>query len=156
MSLNVVLFQPEIPQNTGNVARTCACVGATLHLVHPLGFQLTERNVRRSGMDYFGQVEIVQWPTSGAFLEAHGNEALYMFTGRAQRAFGEADYASPEDIYLCFGRESEGIDADILRRYADRCVRIPMMAGRRSLNLANSVAIGLYEALRQRGYSNLK
>ena len=158
MGVHVVLFQPEIPQNTGNIARTCACAGATLHLVHPLGFHLTERNIRRSGMDYFEHVQVVQWPSSEEFLQAHGDDALFLFTGQANRSFADVDYRKAlvsGDVYLCFGRESAGIEPDILQAREERCVRIPMMPERRSLNLANSVAIGLYEALRQLDYPNL-
>ena len=158
MGIHVVLFEPEIPQNTGNIARTCACAGAALHLVHPLGFHLTERNIRRSGMDYFEHVELEQWPSADAFLEAHGEDALFLFTGRGSATYHEVDYAqaaSAGDVFLCFGRESTGIDEAILDRYPGRCVRIPMMPGRRSLNLANSVAIALYEAQRQLGFPGL-
>ena len=216
MSLHVVLFQAEIPQNTGNIARTCACMGANLHVVHPLGFQLTPRNIRRSGMDYLERVEITQWASSDAFLAAHGNDALWMFTGQSARLLGEVDLwktgsaafdkpvshiesaatscsapaaglagasgfataadsaadlagaaglaaatasatiaESAEDLFLCFGRESAGIDADILARYESSCIRIPMKDDARSLNLANAVAIGVYEAMRQRGFAGL-
>ena len=200
MSLQVVLFQPEIPQNTGNIARTCACMGVeNLHVVHPLGFQLTPRNIRRSGMDYLEQVEIVQWASNDAFLEAHGNDTLWMFTGQSARLLDEVDLwkagaggstggdaavsdgadgstgaggasepddanlgdsngsanSADPDLFLCFGRESAGIDEDILARYESSCVRIPMKDGMRSLNLANAVAIGVYEAMRQRGFTGL-
>jgi len=158
MGIHVVLFEPEIPQNTGNIARTCACAGAALHLVHPLGFHLTERNIRRSGMDYFEHVELVQWPSADAFLEAHGEDALFLFMGRGSATYHKVDYAQAAcagDVFLCFGRESTGIDEAILDRYPGRCVRIPMMPGRRSLNLANSVAIALYEAQRQLGFPGL-
>ena len=185
--LHVVLMQPEIPQNTGNIARTCACAGAGLHLVHPMGFHLTERNVRRSGMDYFEHVQLTQWPTNEAFLMAHGEDALVFFTGSATRLHTQFDYVAeaaggakaragfgassdagdatalligdeadgPRDVFLVFGRESTGIDPDILARFPSRCARIPMMPGRRSLNLANSVAIALYEAARQLGFPGL-
>ena len=155
--LNVVLFQPEIPQNTGNIARTCACAGARLHLIHPFGFHLTERNIRRAGMDYLSQVEIVQWQSTDAFLEAHGSERLYLFTGAANVNYAKVDYRAVdgEEVYLCFGRESAGIDPEVLTRYPETCVRIPMAPEKRSLNLANSVAIGVYEALRQTGFPDL-
>lgn len=153
--LNVVLLQPEIPQNTGNIARTCACMGARLHLVHPLGFHLTQRNIRRSGMDYFQQVDVVEWPSTEAFLKAHGCERMVLFTGRVERALPSVDLTGEDSLFLVFGRESTGIDEEILQRYEDSCVRIPMLPGFRSLNLANSVAIGLYEALRQRGLPGL-
>ena len=157
MSLHVVLFQPEIPQNTGNIARTCACTGATLHLVHPLGFVLSERNIRRSGMDYFEHVELVRWNSTEGFLAAHEDDELFFFTGHASMSFADVDYAAVErDIYLVFGRESTGIDDDVLAQHADRCVRIPMVGERRSLNLSNSVAIALYEALRQQGFPHMR
>ena len=155
MGVNIVLFQPEIPQNTGNIARTCDCAGATLHIVHPLGFHLTERNIRRAGMDYFEHVELVQWASTEAFLEAHGEDLIYMFTGRSEKSYAQVDYTATEDIYLCFGRESAGIDSWVLDRFEWQCVRIPMVDGRRSLNLANSVAIALYEAQRQRAFPNM-
>lgn len=145
--LNVVLIEPEIPQNTGNIARTCACVGATLHLVEPLGFRLTQRNLARAGCDYWDKVDIVRWACVEEFLEAHGSDELHLFTGQAERRYTDVAYG--EDAFLLFGRESSGIDPAILERFADRCVRIPMRAGLRSLNLSNAVAIGAYEALRQ-------
>lgn len=153
--LNVVLMQPEIPQNTGNIARTCACLGANLHLVHPMGFHLTERNIKRSGMDYFEHVDLTQWASTEQFLDAHAKDMLVLFTGHASKRFDEVNYASEQPIYLVFGRESTGIDEDVLQRFQENCVRIPMLPERRSLNLANSVAIGLYEAVRQRGFEGM-
>lgn len=152
--LNIVLVEPEIPQNTGNVARTCACIGARLHVVEPLGFHLTQRNLARAGCDYWDEVDIVRWPCVEAFLEAHGMGELHLFTGQASRAFTDVSYG--EEAFLLFGRESRGLDHGVVQRYADRCVRIPMRAGLRSLNLSNAVAIGAYEALRQRGCPGLE
>ncbi len=151
--MNIVLVEPEIPQNTGNIARTCACVGAVLHLVEPLGFRLTQRNLARAGCDYWDEVEIVRWPCIDAFLEAHGTDELHLFTGQA--ALSYADVAYGEGAFLLFGRESAGIDPAILERFADCCVRIPMREGLRSLNLSNAVAIAAYEALRQRSFPDL-
>ena len=160
--INIVLIEPEIPQNTGNIARTCACTGARLHLVEPLGFRLTQKNLARAGCDYWNEVEIVRWPCVEAFLEAHGASAsgddgsagaLHLFTGRTSRLYTDVTYA--EDDYLLFGRESEGIDPAIINRYESRCVRIPMREGLRSLNLSNAVAIAVYEALRQQSFSHL-
>ena len=148
--MNIVLLEPEIPQNTGNIARTCACTGFTLHLVEPLGFRLTQRNLARAGCDYWDEVEIVRWACTDAFLEAHGTGELHLFTGQAHQLSTDASYGP--DAFLLFGRESAGIDPDILARFADRCVRIPMRTGLRSLNLSNAVAIGAYEALRQCGF----
>ncbi len=152
--LNVVLVEPEIPQNTGNIARTCACVGARLHLIEPMGFRLTAKNLSRAGCDYWDEVEIVRWPSVEAFLDAHAQDELHLFTGAAKRSFTEVAYG--EEAFLVFGRESRGLDPDLIERFEDRCVRIPMRAGMRSLNLSNAVALGAYEALRQRGFSGLE
>ena len=151
--LNVVLVEPEIPQNTGNIARTCACTGAVLHLVEPMGFRLTQRNLARAGCDYWDEVEIVRWPCSDAFFEAHGHDELHLFTGKARRLHTEAEYGA--DAFLLFGRESAGLDQQIIDRFSNCCVRIPMREGLRSLNLSNAVAIGVYEALRQRSFTGV-
>jgi len=151
--LNVVLIEPEIPQNTGNIARTCACTGAVLHLVEPMGFRLTQRNLTRAGCDYWDEVEIVRWSCADAFLEAHDRDELHLFTGRASRLHTSVQYGS--DALLVFGRESAGIDPAILDRFENSCVRIPMRDGLRSLNLSNAVAIGVYEALRQQSFVGL-
>lgn len=147
--LDIVLVEPEIPQNTGNIARTCACIGARLHLVEPMGFRLTERNLKRAGCDYWDDVEIVHWPSVDAFLSDHAQDDLWFFTGSADAAY--TDVAFGEDAYLVFGRESRGLDPSILERFSDRCLRIPMREGMRSLNLSNAVAIGAYEFVRQLG-----
>ena len=152
--LNVVLVEPEIPQNTGNIARTCACTGARLHLVEPMGFRLTQRNLARAGCDYWDEVDIVRWPCVEAFFEANDAAELHLFTGRAMRAYTGVQYGA--DAFLLFGRESAGIDPEILMRFADRCVRIPMRDGLRSLNLSNAVAIATYEALRQRAFPSMQ
>lgn len=151
--LHIVLFEPEIPQNTGNIARTCACTGAVLHLVEPMGFRLTEKHLGRAGLDYWDEVEIVRHSCTAAFLEEHEACELYFFTGRAERFHTDAAYG--KEPYLVFGRESRGIDEAILDAYANRCVRIPMREGLRSLNLSNAVAIGAYEVLRQRSFAGL-
>lgn len=151
--LNIVLVEPEIPQNTGNIARTCACVGARLHLVEPMGFRLTERNIKRAGCDYWDDVEIVRWPSSRAFFEAHAGDEVHLFTGQARTGYADVSYG--EGAYLVFGRESRGLDAEIIDAHAARCVRIPMREGLRSLNLSNAVAIATYEALRQQGFPGL-
>lgn len=151
--MNIVLIEPEIPQNTGNIARTCACVGARLHLVEPMGFQATERNLKRAGCDYWSEVAIVRWACVEEFLVTHKCDELHFFTGNAERAYTEATYG--ENAFLLFGRESSGIDPAILKDNAQRCVRIPMREGLRSLNLSNAVAIGAFEALRQQGFPYL-
>lgn len=145
--LNIVLVEPEIPQNTGNIARTCACVGAQLHLIDPMGFRLTERNLKRAGCDYWDDVEIVHWASVDAFLDEHADDELWLFTGSADRIYTDVKFG--DDSYLLFGRESRGIDPEILKRFADRCLRIPMRENMRSLNLSNAVAIGAYEVVRQ-------
>ncbi len=151
--MNIVLVEPEIPQNTGNIARTCACVGATLHLVEPMGFRLTQRNLARAGCDYWDEVEIVRWSCIEEFLEQHGTDELHFFTGQATKNYVDVTYG--QDAFLLFGRESAGIDPAILDRFADQCVRIPMRQGLRSLNLSNAVAIAAYEALHQQSFPNL-
>lgn len=147
---HIVLVEPEIPQNTGNIARTCACTGARLHLVAPYGFALTQRNLTRAGCDYWDDVDIVQWPCSEAFFEAHGQDELHLFTGQASVNYSEANYS--QGAYLLFGRESKGLDQAIIDAHKDACVRIPMRDGLRSLNLSNAVAIATYEALRQQSW----
>ncbi len=145
--LNIVLVEPEIPQNTGNIARTCACVGARLHLIEPMGFRLTERNLKRAGCDYWDDVEIVHWTSVDAFLDEHVDDELWLFTGSTDRIYTDVEFG--DDSYLLFGRESRGIDPEILKRFSDRCLRIPMRENMRSLNLSNAVAIGAYEVVRQ-------
>lgn len=151
--LNIVLVEPEIPQNTGNIARTCACTGARLHLIEPMGFRASERNLKRAGCDYWDEVDIVRWACAEAFFEAHEADELHLFTGQARRSYVDVAYGA--DAYLVFGRESRGLDQGLIDRFAERCVRIPMRDGLRSLNLSNAVAIAAYEALRQQGFPNL-
>ena len=151
---NVVLVEPEIPQNTGNIARTCACTGARLHLIEPMGFQLTQRNLARAGCDYWDEVDIVRWNCLEDFLAAHGEDELHLFTGRASRAYTDVSFGP--DAFLLFGRESRGLPQELLDARPEACLRIPMREGLRSLNLSNSVAIALYEALRQQAFPGLE
>ncbi len=158
LDIHVVLFEPEIPQNTGNIARTCACTGATLHLVEPMGFRATQRNLTRAGLDYWDKVEIVRHACTEQFLADHQGDVMLFFTGQTDNIFFETDLpklAKDGSIYLIFGRESRGIDPEILDSYADSCVRIPMKGEVRSLNLSNAVAIAVYETLRQFGFCDL-
>lgn len=151
--LHVVLVQPEIPQNTGNIVRTCAVTGAVLHLVGPLGFSLEDRYLKRAGLDYWHLLDIRRHENLEAFLAQHGGERLHLLTAHAARAYHEATY-QPGD-YLVFGRETAGLPHDFIRaRYADS-LRIPMIEGARCLNLSNAVAIVAYEALRQLGFPNM-
>ena len=162
MKINLVLFQPEIPQNTGNIARTCSATASALHLIHPLGFSLDEKHLRRAGLDYWDGLEIYQYENDQAFFEAHKSSLGFMFflSQKGGHSLWETDFkASLTDageLWLCFGRESRGLDEELLKANLDRCVRIPMLAGRRSLNLSNAVAVTVYEALRQLGGLGLK
>ncbi|MGE4583883.1 MAG: tRNA (cytidine(34)-2'-O)-methyltransferase [Sphaerochaeta sp.] len=153
MALHIVLFEPEIPQNTGNIARTCAAVGATLHLVHPLGFSLQEKYLRRAGLDYWPLLTLVEYPNVEAFFAEHHDKNLYFFTTKAPRTYTQLHY--PQETYLIFGKESAGIAEEILVRYPNQCVRIPMRSEARSLNLSNSVAVAAYEYLRQTEFPGL-
>ena len=153
MALNIVLVEPEIPQNTGNIARTCACFGLKLHLVAPLGFVPSERNLRRAGCDYWDKVDIVRWSCLEEFLRANGDATLHLFTGHATRTYTQIEYG-PDD-FLLFGRESTGLPSELLARFPEACVRIPMKEGLRSLTLSNAVAIAAAEALRQHAFTGL-
>ena len=152
--IDIVLVEPEIPMNTGNIARTCACTGARLHLVKPLGFDISDRAVKRAGLDYWQYVDISVYEDIGDFLAKHGDKKLYLATTKAPRDYTQADLAG--DVMLLFGKETAGLPDWLRERYRDRCIRIPMISQVRSLNLANSAAILCYEALRQQGFPNLK
>ncbi len=154
MALNIVLVEPEIPQNTGNIVRTCAALGATLHLVHPLGYSLDEKYLKRAGLDYWPLLTLVEWPSFTAFWEAKAGEHLYYFTTKAPRTYTQVHY--PDDVYLLFGKESAGLDEGLLAEHPERCLRIPMREAIRSLNLSNTVAIASYEWERQRTFSGLQ
>lgn len=153
MALHIVLFEPEIPQNTGNIARTCAAVGATLHLVHPLGFSLSEKHLKRAGLDYWPLLTIHEYANIDQFLALMGKENLYFFTTKAERCYTDIQY--PEETYIVFGRESAGIPESVLVQHRDSCIRIPMRSEARSLNLSNTVAIATYEYLRQDSFRGL-
>ena len=152
--INVVLIEPEIPQNTGNIARTCAAVGARLHLVEPMGFKIDNAKLKRAGLDYWHYLDITYYKDTEDFLERSKNENLYFFTTKAAKLYSEMLYG--ENPYLIFGKETAGIPEDILKRNLDFCVRIPMKDNLRSLNLSNAAAIGVYEALRQNNFDGLK
>lgn len=153
MPLNVVLVEPEIPQNTGNIARTCAATGSILHLVHPLGFSLDEKYLRRAGLDYWDKVNIVEHTSWFAFCRAYPNANCYYFSTKGRRLYTEVKYSDGD--FLIFGPETRGLSAEILSQAGERVLRIPMRPGLRSLNLASSVALVLYEALRQLGFPGL-
>ena len=151
--LNVVLFEPEIPQNTGNIARTCAATRTGLILIEPLGFQLADKYMKRAGLDYFSMVDIQVMPSFEALMEKYPNAQYHFASTKAPRSYTEVRYGAED--FLVFGCETKGLPESLLQRVYDRCVRIPMRPDARSLNLAKSVAIIVYEALRQQGFPNL-
>ncbi len=151
--VNIVLVEPEIPQNCGNIARTCAATRSRLHLVRPLGFDISDRAVKRAGLDYWHMVDITVYEDLEDFLSRHGSDDLWLATTKAPRAYHEAEYK--DGCWLVFGKETAGLPEFFRQRYFDKCVRIPMRADARSLNLANSVAVICYEALRQQGFPDL-
>ncbi len=151
--IHIVLHCPEIPQNTGNIARTCAATGAALHLIRPLGFTIDDKKLKRAGLDYWDKLDITYYDDTDAFFRAHGEKAIYYFSTKAPRAYTEVDY--PDEVFLMFGRETAGLPEEMLRAHAESCVRIPMLPNLRSLNLSNSVAVAVYEVLRQRNFEDL-
>ena len=150
--LNIVLVEPQIPQNTGNVARTCACTGARLHLVKPMGFTVTDTHLKRAGLDYWNKLDITYYDSLEDFLARAGGP-YFFFSTKASRRYCDVRY--PEGAYLVFGREDKGLPESLLRQYYESCVRLPMMDTLRSLNMSNSVAVGVYEALRQWDFEGL-
>lgn len=154
--LNIVLLEPEMPANTGNIGRTCVAAGARLHLIEPMGFRINEKTVKRAGLDYWDQLDVTIYDDFDNFLKKNPEAAgkLYMATTKAKHTYAEVIY--PDDAYLMFGKESAGIPEEILVDYEDTCIRIPMRPQIRSLNLSNSVAIVLYEALRQQDFADME
>ena len=152
--LNIVLLEPEIPANTGNIGRTCVAAGARLHLIEPLGFRITEKSVKRAGLDYWEQLDVTVYDNYEDFLEKNPGAKIYMATTKAHKNYAEVEY--DEDAYIMFGKESAGIPEEILVDHEETCIRIPMFGDIRSLNLSNSVAIVLYEALRQNRFMDLR
>ena len=152
--MNIVLHQPEIPANTGNIGRTCVATDTVLHLIEPLGFRLDEKSIKRAGMDYWEHLDVRRYVNFGDFLEKNPNAKIWMATTKARHVYTEVSYG-PDD-FIMFGRESAGIPEEILVEYPDTCVRIPMADSIRPLNLSNSVAVVLYEALRQNGFGGMQ
>ena len=152
--MNIILHQPEIPANTGNIGRTCVATGTSLHLIEPLGFRLTEKEIKRAGMDYWEKLDVTRYMNFQEFQELHPDVRIFMATTKAKRSYTEVSFG-PDD-YIMFGKESAGIPEEILVDYEETCIRIPMLPEIRSLNLSNSVAIVLYEALRQHNFTHLK
>jgi tRNA (cytidine/uridine-2'-O-)-methyltransferase len=152
--LNIVLVEPEIPMNTGNIARTCAATGSVLHLIEPLGFDISDKAVKRAGLDYWHLVDVRVYACLDEFFARTGASDLWLMSTKAPRAYTEAEFR--DNCYLLFGKETRGLPEELLEQHRDRCVRIPMISEARSLNLANSVAIVTYEALRQQNFPNLQ
>lgn len=152
-ALNIVLLEPEIPQNTGNIARTCAATGAALHLIEPMGFTVTDAKLKRAGLDYWDKLDITYYKNIEDFY-SRTSGPYYYFSTKAPRCYTEVTY--PKPCYLIFGKESAGIPEEILKKNLDTCVRIPMRESLRSLNLSNSAAIAVYEVLRQNGFEGLE
>ena len=152
--LNIVLLEPEIPANTGNIGRTCVASGTRLHLIEPLGFSLSEKALKRAGMDYWKDLDVTTYIDYQDFLDRNPGAKIYMATTKARKVYTEVSYE--DDCYIMFGKESAGIPEEILVQNQENCIRIPMMEKIRSLNLGNSAAIVLYEALRQNGFAGLE
>ena len=151
--INIVLHCPEIPQNTGNIARTCAATGAALHLIKPLGFEIDDRKLKRAGLDYWHHLDITIYENEDEFFEKNPDAKIYYFSTKSPRAYTEPEY--PERVFLMFGRETRGLPEELLAAHPGEAVRIPMLPGLRSLNLSNSVAVAVYEVLRQRNFEAL-
>ena len=148
----ICLIEPEIPQNTGNIARTAAATGSTLVLVHPLGFDISEKAVRRSGLDYWKDVKKIEYPDKKTFLSTIKDKECWFFSAHGTNRFTDISFPKDKDVYLIFGKESEGLGREILDKYSGKTLRIPMKEGERCLNLSNSVAVAVYECLRQWNY----
>ena len=158
MKLNIVMVEPEIPQNTGNIARTCAAIGAKLHLVKPLGFEITDKYLKRAGLDYWDKLEIEEHENLKAFLGKYPPEEnnMYFSTTKGKQCYSDVNYKNLDEVFILFGKETKGLPEDLLQKYIERTIRIPMREHLRSLNLSNSVAIVAYEILRQVGFDKLE
>ncbi len=158
MRLNIVLVEPEIPANTGNISRTCSVIDAALHLVHPLGFDISEKAVRRAGLDYWDELRLFEYQSFDEVRAKYPDGEFYFCTTKAPHTYSRVDFpvAEDKDIFLVFGKETRGLPEDLLRENMDSCIRIPMKINKRSLNLSNSVAVIAYEVLRQNDFENLE
>lgn len=152
-NLNIVLHEPQIPQNTGNIARTCAVTGAALHLIKPFGFEITDKNLKRAGLDYWDKLEIYYYENLDDFFSKNPNADVYYFTTKGRNVYSSISY--PDNAYIMFGREDKGLPETLLHDNPQKCSRIPMRNELRSLNLSNSVAVAVYEILRQWDFPNL-
>lgn len=158
MKLNIVMVEPEIPQNTGNIARTCAAIGAKLHLVKPLGFEISDKYLKRAGLDYWDKLTIEIHESLQEFLEKYPPEEndMYFATTKGKQCYSDMDYTKSKEVFLLFGKETKGLPEDLLQKYIENTIRIPMKEHLRSLNLSNSVAIVAYEVFRQVGFEELE
>lgn len=158
MRLNIVLVEPEIPANTGNISRTCSIIDAPLHLVHPLGFDISEKAVRRAGLDYWDELEIHEYQNFAEVKKAYPEGDFYYCTTKAKHTYSRVRFPveSDKDVFLVFGKETKGLPEELLKDNLDKCIRIPMKKNKRSLNLSNSVAVIAYEVLRQNDFKNLQ
>lgn len=158
MKINIVMVEPEIPQNTGNIARTCAATGAKLHLVKPLGFEISDKYLKRAGLDYWDKVEIEEHESLQEFLDKYKPEENNMFyaSTKATHCYSDVDYSVFDEVFILFGKETKGLPEDLLQKYIQNTIRIPMRHNLRSLNLSNSVNIILYEVLRQVDFNGLE
>lgn len=152
--IHIVLFCPEIPQNTGNIARTCAVTGASLHIIRPIGFEISDRTLKRAGLDYWDKLSVTYYDSLEDFEAQHAGAAVYYFSSKAQRNVYDVTY--PSEVYLMFGKETAGLPEELLRRHTDTAVRLPMLPDRRCLNLSNAVAVATYEVLRQMGFPGMQ
>ena len=152
--INIVLCEPEIPQNTGNIARTCAATGASLHLIRPLGFEIDNAKLKRAGLDYWDKLDITYYDCLKDFFEKHPDAKVYYFSTKAKHKYSDVNY--PDDAWIMFGKETKGLPEELLYANPETCVRIPMRDQLRSLNLSNSVAIAVYEILRQRDFDGMQ
>ena len=158
MKINILMVEPEIPQNTGNIARTCAATGVKLHLIKPLGFEISDKYLKRAGLDYWDKVEIEEHESLQDFLNKYKPEENNMFyaSTKATHCYSDVDYSKFDEIFILFGKETKGLPEDLLQKYIENTIRIPMRHNLRSLNLSNSVNIILYEVLRQIGFNGLE
>ena len=158
MKIDIVMVEPEIPQNTGNIARTCAAIGAKLHLVKPLGFEISDKYLKRAGLDYWDKLEIEEHESLKDFLEKYKPEENNMFyaTTKGKHCYSDVDYSGMDEVFILFGKETKGLPEDLIQKYFENAIRIPMREHLRSLNLSNSVAIVAYEVLRQVGFDKLE
>ena len=156
--INIVMVEPEIPQNTGNIARTCAAIGAKLHLVKPLGFEISDKYLKRAGLDYWDKLEIEEHINLDSFLQKYDIKTtnMYLVTTKGEECYSNVDYSKLNEVFLLFGKETKGLPESLLKEHLDRTIRIPMRENLRSLNLSNSVALVAYEVLRQQNFANLQ